>query len=785
MIYRLYFLAAFSSVLRLYAQAPTLAVDAHANRHPISPYVYGINEWSDNGLMGLMRIPLIRWGGDDATSYNWQNSVKNNTGDNPWFYLNYGVSPNFDAFHEANLVAGTVSLGTIPLMDWIPKDAGECSFSVKKYGAQPKTNPDNSDCGNGVLANGDLVANDPNDAYIPVTESFAQQWVAHIMSSYGPANAGGVRLWSMDNEPEWWYSNHFDVYPQAANYDDMLARNIKWASAVKSADPTALITGPVPGGWSGMLFSRVDMNSGWANTPFKYWDKPVDQIQHGGIAWVPYYLQQMSQFEKTNGYRLLDYLDVHAYIAPSGLSGTLGDDAMETLRMTSTRALWDPSYLVPGGGFNDATGAEVAPHLVPQMQQWVNQNYPGTNLAITEYSWGALNSITGAIAQADILGIFGAYGLGLGTLWGQPAPTDPGAFAFKIFLNYDGIGGQFGGTGVQAASSNPDTLSVFAAQRVDSALTVLVLNKTNGDIGDSIGLANFTPAGTAQVWQYSPANLAAIVRQTSDITVGGSTVAATFPAYSMTLLVIPQAQSAMSVPQPVIGSVKSAASYDASGVSPGEIVAIFGQSLGPAAFTGLQVDPASSILSNSIGGGQVFFNGYAAPMVYALATQLSAIVPYEIAGQKTVNVVVVYQGNASAPFPLAVAATKPAIFTNDASGSGQGAILNQDYSRNGPANPAPRGQYVFIYGTGEGFTSPPGVDGRISATPLPQVNLACSAKIGGQTATLNYCGEAPGLTAGLVQVNAQIPQSATPGSVPVSIVINGVTSQAAVTVAVK
>ena len=419
------------------------------------------------------------------------------------------------------------------------------------------------------------------------------------------------------------------------------------------------------------------------------------------------------------------------------------------------------------------------------MQQWVSQYYPGTGTAITEYSWGALESVTGAIAQADILGIFGAYGLTLGTLWGAPAPTDPGAFAFKIFLNYDGNGSRFGGTSVSGTSSDPDTLSIYAAQRVDSALTVLVLNKTAGAIGDSISLANFTPAGTAQVWQYSQANLTAIVRQTADINVGGNSLTATFPAYSMTLLVIPQAQSAMTVPQPVVSAVTSAASYAASGVSPGEIVTIFGQSLGPASLAGLQVN-SNGTLSSSIGGVQVFFNGYAAPMVYTLATQLSTIVPYEVAGQNSVNVVVAYHGNASAPFPVAVAAATTAIFTGDASGHGQGAILNQDYSLNTPAHPAPRGQYVFIYGTGEGVTTPPGVDGRISGTPLPKVNLSCSASIGGQTATTNYCGESPGVTAGLVQVNALIPESVTPGSaVPVSITIGGVASQANVTVAVK
>ena len=96
------------------------------------------------------------------------------------------------------------------------------------------------------------------------------------------------------------------------------------------------------------------------------------------------------------------------------------------------------------------------------------------------------------------------------------------------------------------------------------------------------------------MWQYSPTNLAAIVRQTSDINVSGNSLTATFPAYSMNLLVIPQAQSAMSVPQPVVAAVTNAASYDTSGVSPGEIVTIWGQSLGPAALAALQVDSTAS-----------------------------------------------------------------------------------------------------------------------------------------------------------------------------------------------
>jgi len=577
-----------------------------------------------------------------------------------------------------------------------------------------------------------------------------------------------------------------------STYDDMMARSLKWAQAVKAVDPTALVTGPVPSGWPGYFYSREDFQSGWNTAPYQYWDNPIDQKAHGGVPWVQYYLQQMQQFEQQNGYRLLDVVDVHAYLAPDTLTQTPGNAAMETLRMTSTRALWDPNYIVPnataGDNQFDAHGNLTAPQLIPRMHQWVNQNYPGTKLAITEYMWYALGSITGAIAQADILGIFGGESLDYGTLWGPPAPTDPGAFAFKIFLNYDGNGSQFGGTSVSATTDNADVLSIFAAQRYDSALTILVLNKTTGDIADSIGLADFVPAGTAQVWQYSQNNLKAIVRQTPDLNVAGNSVSTTFPAYSMTLLVIPQKQSAMSVPQPAISTVTSAASYDSTGVSPGEIVAIFGQGLGPATGVNLQLD-SNGLLTTSLGGTQVFVNGNAAPLVYASNGQVNAIVPYEVAQAQTANVVVVYRGNASAASPIAVSAVKPGIFTGSSSGHGQGAILNQDYGVNGPASPAQRGQYVIIYGTGEGVTTPPGMDGRVSSaggTPLPNVAASCSVTIGGEPATVYYCGEAGDLTSGVVQLNVLVPESVVPGSaVPVTITVGGVASQAGVTLAVQ
>ena len=786
---------------------PQLFVDAAAARHPISPYVYGINWYADYGLGSIMRVPLRRWGGDNTTPYNWQLDVSNSGGD--WYFENgqqyngVGNTPpgqnSFHIFHEYNLSLGSVSLGSIPLMDWVAKSNQGCSFSVAKYGKQYATDPYNPDCGNGMMPDNqtplvNVTQTDPNDTYQPVDETFAQAWVQSLIATYGASRQGGVRMWSMDNEPEWWFGVHSDIYKNYASFDDMWKRNLRWATAVKKVDPKAMITGPVPAGWSGMLYSRVDMQSGWSTSPWQYWDNPTDQKAHGGLYWVPYYLSQMKQFEDQNGYRLLDVLDVHGYITPGNLTDSSSDASTESLRMTSTRGLWDPNYIVPGTTLQDNSGNQVAPQLIRRMHQWVDTYYPGTKLAITEYMWHALGSITGAVTQADILGIFGREELDYGTLWGPPKPTDPGAFAFKIFLNYDGAGNQFGETSVSCSSSDPDTLSLYAAQRSDSALTVLVLNKTTSDVTtDTISLASFTPAGTAQVWQYSSKNLSAIVKE-PDVNVSGSGMTASFPALSMTLLVIPQAQSAMTVPQPVINSVNNAASYDYSGVSPGEIVTIFGKSLGPATLQSLQVD-SNQVLTTSIGGVRVLFDGLPAPMVYAASGAVSAVVPYEIgtglmAPRTMTQVQVEYQGNRSDPVTVPLMATRPGIFTDDTSGSGQGAILNNiivggKYQLNTASTPARAGSAVMIYATGEGLMNPPGVSGLISQQVLRKPLASCKASIGGLDAQILYCGAAPDAVGGLVQINAQIPAGVSGIAVPVTVTFGGVASQAGVTVAVQ
>jgi uncharacterized protein (TIGR03437 family) len=222
------------------------------------------------------------------------------------------------------------------------------------------------------------------------------------------------------------------------------------------------------------------------------------------------------------------------------------------------------------------------------------------------------------------------------------------------------------------------------------------------------------------------------------------------------------------VPTPsYIGSVLNAASERAEPVSPGKIVAIYGGGLGPA--TGVTGTPSNGFFGTELAGTTVSVNGVAAPVFYASSTQVNAIVPYATTGTAA-NITVSYHGTVTPAFRVNVAPTSPGIFTANASGSGPAAVIASEY-------PVRAGDAIAIYLTGEGQTSPAGVDGKIwpvSLLPLPApAPLAkVSVTIGGLPAAVSYAAGVPLSVAGLMQINVQIPKGVTPGGyVPVVVTI--------------
>ncbi len=527
---------------------PDLTIDAGADRHNISDDIYGMN-FADENLAAELRLPVRRFGGNSTSRYNWQTSMTNTGSD--WFYENLQSGDNVsvstlpfgsttDQFVEQDQRTETRTILTVPLIGWTVKSDSprqhpyDSGFKVSKYGAQQSVDPWDTDCGNGIYPNGtQITGNSPYDTSMAIGPDFVSDWIQHLVVRYGPAQNGGVAYYNLDNEPMLWNSTHRDVHPQPATYDEIKNKTYQIAAAVKAADPSAKTLGPVVWGWCAYFYSAAD---GCGIGP--------DYQSHNNTPFVPWYLQQMKAYEQSHGVRILDYLDLHYYPQASGVAlASAGSSSTQGLRLRSTRSLWDSTYM-DESWISDTQVNGVAVRLIPRMRDWVNANYPGTKLAITEYNWGGLESINGALTQADVLGIFGRERLDLATLWSPPSLTQPGAFAFKIYRNYDNAGGAFGDVGVRAVSGNQDLLSVYAAQRTDdNALTILVINKTANPLSSNIRLAGFSPSATAEVYRYSAANLQGIVRG-EDHALSDSGFSATLPSRSITLFVLGKAGDA-------------------------------------------------------------------------------------------------------------------------------------------------------------------------------------------------------------------------------------------------
>lgn len=230
--------------------------------------------------------------------------------------------------------------------------------------------------------------------------------------------------------------------------------------------------------------------------------------------------------------------------------------------------------------------------------------------------------------------------------------------------------------------------------------------------------------------------------------------------------------------------VVHAGSYLGGVVAPGEAVVVFGSNYGPPSIVGLKLD-VNGVTETGLGETRVLFDDVPAPMIYAASGQVSCFVPFSVAGKAFTRVQVEYRGVKSPAVEIPVIDAAPGLFAADASGSGQGAILNQDSSVNTPQNPAAPGDVVVLYGTGAGQTTPGGRDGYVTSAPVPEFRLQVKVSIDGREAEVAYGGPAPGQIEGVFQVNAKVPTGVRSGNVPVRVRIGDKISQDLLTLAVR
>lgn len=476
-----------------------IAVDPAADRRPISPLIYGVN-FGD----APPAYPVRRWGGNAVTRYNWRQDVSNRAFD--WFFMNIandadvGELPDgasSDDFLDDARADGSAPLLTVPLIGWTPRDrVKRWGYSVAKYGAQQQTECSATgwafwcepDAGNGVRLDGSLVTgNDPLDTSLAIAPSFVTDWLDHIAGRIGRAGSGGLRYVALDNEPMLWNSTHRDVHPAPVDDDEIWERTRDYASAIKARDPDMETFGPAVWGWCAYFYSAKD-----GCTPGS------DHAAHG--PFLEWYLAQVEAYRIAHGVRLVDWLDIHYYPQASGVA--LSDDesaATAALRLRSVKSLYDPTYV-------DESWIGVPVQLIPRMKDILARKAaPGTKLAITEYNWGGDDGLSSALAQVEVLAIFGREGVDLATRWVAPEPGSRVEEAFLAYLDYDGAGAKVEGESVRATSADVDDVGAYAIHRGDGRLFVVLVNKATSERTAQVTVLGGL-SGPLEAWSFDGAS---------------------------------------------------------------------------------------------------------------------------------------------------------------------------------------------------------------------------------------------------------------------------------------
>jgi hypothetical protein len=511
--------------------------------NPISPYIYGLagSDDKDPNYLANLKPGLLRWGGNPSTRFNWVLGNAWNAGrDFEFRNGNYGNAGKDVAneFVQTGQKYKIPVLITIPTIGWVAKnsDNNTRSLNVPNNGGPALSVGSDAIKGYDPAANQKLTSvlslprkNAPF-SYPPSPASqtvYQDEWVANLIKNFGTAGNGGVKFYAMDNEPDLWSQTHTDVHPVQMGYDSMLKEFVDYASAVKEVDSSSMITGPVSWGWNGYFWSELDRGDDNFKTA-------ADRARHGGVPFLPWFLDQLKKYEQKNGTRILDVLDVHYYPQATGVYNGTTDPQTNALRLRSTRSLWNNTYI-------DESWINQPVRLLPMLKDWVDNYYPGTKIGISEWNWGADDTLNGALAIAQVLGAFGREGLYMASYWRNPPANSPGYSAFKMFTNFDGKGGTFGDKSVPVTLMDDQKVNVFAAVDSSSGHLRLIMVNTQPDKLQKVAL-RFPAALAAQsagLYELSAQTNNTLTAKGSLNITGGPELQISLPAYSATLLDLP------------------------------------------------------------------------------------------------------------------------------------------------------------------------------------------------------------------------------------------------------
>lgn len=452
------------------ANPPTTITVSSTPGQAISPLIYGINS-GDIASLGS-GFTFARQGGNRYSAFNWENNASNAGSDYEYendSYLSTSDVPGLvpKSFIQASIASGATPLVTVPIGDYVAADKNG-GGDVRKSGSNYLSTRFKKN----VATKGSAFAYPPN----PNDGNVYQDEFVNYIKQFGTAQH--PVMFSLDNEPDLWSSTHPEIHPNPVTYSELLTRNITFSKAIKNVDAAAIVFGPVSYGWAG--FRTLQGASDAAGRDF-----------------LDFYLQSMNQAGASAKSRLMDVLDLHWYPEAQGDGVRITTDGdspgLSIARIQAPRSLWDSSY-VESSWITQALGG-LGIQLLPDTFSRINTYYPGTKLAFTEYNYGGGNAISGAIAQADVLGILGRYGVYAAANWGLSSTDLAELAGFEAFINYDRHGSSFATYEVKVSGETPSENSVYAA--VDKAnptrMTLVVINKTAGTTQFTLDINGFNP----------------------------------------------------------------------------------------------------------------------------------------------------------------------------------------------------------------------------------------------------------------------------------------------------
>jgi hypothetical protein len=516
-------------------------IDLQPTGRTISPLIYGVAA-ADAEYLEEIGATVNRWGGNQVTRHNWEINASNSGAD--WYFANVShgwpdeaPGASADRFISSTQTVSATAILTIPTIGYVARDGDNTTRSqdVPEQGGAPLQPDSERIAGYDPRANqaatsiasfaakGRPFADPPDLADDAV---YQDEWINHLVRTFGRADQGGQRFYALDNEPDLWSSTHRDIHPADMGYDAMLAMFMQYADAIKAVDPTAQIVGPELWGANSLFYSALDRGDDNFGTH-------ADRLAHGDAPFLPWFLAQVRLHDQQVGRRSLDVLSVHNY-PQSGVFPTGNDPKSNALRLRSTQQLWNPNY-TDESWLSRTEGGRL--QLIPRLRAWVDAYYPGTQIGVTEWNYGADDTINGGLTIADVLGIYGREGLDLATYWTSPQPGSPGASAFKLYGNYDGCGRHFGDQLLSAQSSDEQSLSAYASRDgYTGAILVMTVNKLpNTSIQANIGIDGLGQR-SVQVYQFNGEQTA--IQRLADAQTTDQGLAYSIAPYAATLFVI-------------------------------------------------------------------------------------------------------------------------------------------------------------------------------------------------------------------------------------------------------